>query len=138
MASTMTLQDTYFALSTMTGMTLSKFSGHLVDYSINCPNIFFSVHAKLRNAEPGYDFSTSSYFLWCLYEGESGDPNSPDIGFLKGPLLIHVSSFHSMYPFEYLNWHRPIVIYSQLLPWPLLKMPPSVVLGVVMLQQASD
>jgi len=28
------------------------------------------------------------FFLRCLYEGESGDPDSPDVGFLKGPLLM--------------------------------------------------
>ena len=60
-----------------------------------CPKILFSVRAKLRNADPGYDF-TSSFFLHCLYEDESGDPNSPDVGFLKGPLLIRVRNilFH--------------------------------------------
>ena len=85
-------QGTYFALSITIGMTISKF--HSFDYYEVSPNIFilFSVHAKLRNADPGYDF-TSSFFLRCLYEGESGDPNAPDVGFLNGPLLIHVSTF---------------------------------------------
>jgi hypothetical protein len=38
---------------------------------------------------PGFDF-TSSFFLRCLYENEAGDPESPDVGFLKGPLLVCV------------------------------------------------
>lgn len=50
----------------------------------------FSVRANLRNAAPGYNF-TSSLFLRCLYEDEDGDPNSPEAGFLKGPLLLRVS-----------------------------------------------
>jgi hypothetical protein len=65
------------------------------DYCNACPNTLISVRAKLRNADPGYDFA-SSFFLRCLYEGESGDPNSPDVGFLKGPLLIRVSPFCSI------------------------------------------
>ena len=91
---TTTSQDTYFALSITIGKTLSKF--HSFDYCNVCPNILFSIRTKLRNADPGYDF-TSSFFLRCLYEGESGDPNSPDVGFLKGPLLIRVSTFCSMF-----------------------------------------
>jgi hypothetical protein len=58
----------------------------------DCANISFSIRTKLRNADPGYDFA-SSFFLRCLYEGESGDPDSPDVGFLKGPLLMRVSTF---------------------------------------------
>jgi len=52
--------------------------------------VLFSVRAKLRNAAPGYDFS-SSFFLRCLYEEEGGDPTCPEEGFLKGPLLLRVS-----------------------------------------------
>ncbi len=54
----------------------------------NCPSIF-SVRAKLRNADPGYNYA-SSMFLRCLYEKEDGDPDSPEVGFLKGPLLLRV------------------------------------------------
>ena len=97
--STTTSQGTYFALSITIGMTMSKFRSF--DHYEVCPNIFilFSVRAKLRNADPGYDF-TSSFFLRCLYEGESGDANAPDVGFLKGPLLIRVSTFCPIYLFE--------------------------------------
>ena len=50
----------------------------------------FSIRAKLRDAAPGYDI-TSSFFLHCLYEGEDGDPEQPLEGFLKGPFLVRVS-----------------------------------------------
>jgi hypothetical protein len=65
-------------------------SRKLILFNLGCPNNLLSIRAKLRNAEPDFDF-TSSFFLRCLYEGESGDPESPDIGFLKGPLLMRVS-----------------------------------------------
>lgn len=51
----------------------------------------FRVRAKLRDAAPGYDI-TSSYFIRVLYEDEKGDPVSPLTGFLKGPLLVRVST----------------------------------------------
>ena len=50
----------------------------------------FSIHAKLRDATLGYNI-TSSFFLHCLYQGKDGDPKNPLEGFLKGPLLVHVS-----------------------------------------------
>jgi len=49
-----------------------------------------SIRAKLRDAAPGYDI-TSSFFLCCLYKGEDGDLENPLDGFLKGPLLVRVS-----------------------------------------------
>ncbi len=84
----------FFALLTMIGMILSEFHS----FNQHHPNILFSVRTKLWKAELGFDF-TSSFFLQCLYKGESGDPNSPDIGFLKGPLL-HVSTLCSICLFE--------------------------------------
>ena len=84
-----TLQDAYFVPSFTTGMTLCKFRSF--ESRKVCTNIFSSVRAKLRDADPEYDFA-SSYFLRCLYEGESGDVRRPEIGFLKGPLLLRVSS----------------------------------------------
>jgi len=95
----MTSQDSYFAQLITTGMTKSK--PLLFGYYNVCPNTLFSVRAKLRNGDPGYDF-TSSFFLRCLYEDGSGDPDSPDIGFLKGPLLIRVSTALSIL-YDYLN-----------------------------------
>ena len=60
--------------------------------------IFFAsrVRAKLRAGAPGYDF-TSSFFLRCLYDGENGDPEDPEEGFLKGPLLLLVSQLPSLH-----------------------------------------
>lgn len=49
---------------------------------------------KLRNADDGNYNITSNFFLQCLYEGEDGDPDEPEKGFLKGPLLLRVSPFH--------------------------------------------
>ena len=53
-------------------------------------NCLFSIRAKLRKGDEGYDFS-SSFFLRCLYEDEEGDDLCPQEGFLKGPLLLRVS-----------------------------------------------
>jgi len=49
----------------------------------------FSVRTKLQNAAPGFSFA-SNYFLRCLYLDKKGDPASPQVGFLKGPLLVRV------------------------------------------------
>ena len=35
---------------------------------------------------------TSSFFLRCLYENEDGNIDYPEDGFLKGPLLVRVST----------------------------------------------
>lgn len=107
-----------------------------LDYCKVYPNIFilFSICAKLQNADLWFDF-TSSYFLWCLYEGESRDPNSPDIGFLKGPLLICVSTSCRISLSEDWNRLRHIIIYLQLLPQPPERMHLNIILGVVMLLQ---
>ncbi|KAF8148024.1 hypothetical protein B0H34DRAFT_738022 [Crassisporium funariophilum] len=66
--------------------TTNDITGRLlcpVDYKWDDPE----VRANLRNMAPGFDFA-SSFFLRYLYENESGDPESPDIGFLKGPLVV--------------------------------------------------
>jgi hypothetical protein len=52
--------------------------------------LYYSVCAKLRNGEPNFNMA-SSFFLHCLYENENGNPNSPEDGFLKGPLLVRIS-----------------------------------------------
>jgi hypothetical protein len=49
----------------------------------------FRARAKLQNAAPGY--ISSHFFLRCLYEEDHGDICYPLDGFLKAPLLIHVS-----------------------------------------------
>src|SRR5579863_4178731 len=88
MASPTMSQVAYFAQSTMIGMTLSMplfiFVHHhsLID--------IFSVYANLRNAAPGFNF-TSTFFLRCLYLHEDGDPDYPMDGYLQGPLLLCVS-----------------------------------------------
>ena len=75
---------------------------------------------------PGFDF-TSSFFLRCLYENEAGDPLSPDVGFLKGPLLVRVGDltlilqyiYHLMNFFRligsFLHLHRQLGM--KMMPW---------------------
>ena len=130
MVLTTTSQATFFALLTMNGKILSKFSF----FDRDCSNVLFSVRAKLWNVEPGYDF-TSSFFLRCLYEDESGDPEHPAIGFLKGSLLLRVSTFHSVVLFQNWNWVRRIVTFLQPPPQCLGRKRPKQHLGVVMSQQ---
>ena len=60
-------------------------------YLFNTLNPSFRVRANLRDAAPGYNY-TSRFFLHCLYLDEVGDPMDPEEGFLKGPLLVRVSS----------------------------------------------
>ncbi|KAF8955095.1 hypothetical protein BDZ97DRAFT_1620698, partial [Flammula alnicola] len=56
-----------------------------IDYDWDDPE----VRANLRNMELGFDMA-SSFFFCCLYEKESGNPAAPEVGFLKGPLLVRV------------------------------------------------
>jgi hypothetical protein len=83
-----TLQAALSAQSIMIGIILSK--SHMSSPIPFALISLFSIRAKLRDAAPGYDI-TSSFFLRCLYQGEDGDPENPLEGFLKGPLLVRVS-----------------------------------------------
>ena len=58
--STMMSLGSFFALLTMIGMIPRML--HFPVCNQNCPNMLFSVRAKLRDAEPGYDFM-SNFFL---------------------------------------------------------------------------
>src|ERR1700730_10345207 len=81
------VQAASFAPSNTTGTTPST----LITFSRIFPLIFFfRIRARLRDATPGYDM-TSSFFLRCLYEQQDGHPDFPEVGFLKGPLLLRVS-----------------------------------------------
>ena len=100
---------------------------HLCDLTFGC-----RVRTKLRNADPGYDI-TSSFFLRCLYLDEKGDPESPEEGFLKGDLLLRVSllpSSSSHHIFDNQTHFRHIVTYLLHLRLPqrrtrlLWKLPP--------------
>jgi hypothetical protein len=95
--------------------------------------VFVSIRAKLRNGDPGYDI-TSNFFLRCLYDGESGDPESPEKGFLKGPLLVRVSPLrpNPSYRFDSEIWTRLSVIFSHRHHLPTSNLLPSVLLGDVM------
>jgi hypothetical protein len=48
-----------------------------------------SVRAKIRDQVDGYSAS-ANYWIRCLYEGENGDPEDVEKGFLKGELLVRV------------------------------------------------
>jgi len=55
-----------------------------------------SVRAKIRDEVDGYSASTD-YWIRCLYEGERGDPEDVEKGFLKSELLVrvHTSLYHN-------------------------------------------
>ena len=74
---------------------------------------------------PGFDFA-SSFFLRCLYENESGNPESPDIGFIKGPLLVHVSDLTNFFTIHLHsnNFLRHIVSFLHLHHLPEMRMMP--------------
>jgi hypothetical protein len=94
MASPMMLQATSFAQLIMIGMihsTLFATFSHLV----NSLNPSSRVHANHQDAALGYNH-TCGFFLNCLYLDDTGDPKDPKEGFLKGPLLMHVSSKASL------------------------------------------
>jgi len=61
----------------------------------NSVNPSSSVCANLRDATPGYNY-TYGFLLYCLYLDEDGDAEDPEEGFLKGPLLVHVSFWSSL------------------------------------------
>jgi hypothetical protein len=102
--------------------------------------VLFSVRAKLRNAAPEYDIS-SSFFLRCLYENEDGDITCPEEGLLKGPLLLCVSFFRPWVRCVFDNHFdfRLTATYSHRLPLPRMKTHhPKSLLGDAMLPLHSE
>ena len=90
----MTLQAVSFAQSIMIGMTLSMLhAAYSQIFDSLIPS--FRVRANLRDGAPGYNY-TCGFFLRCLYLDEVGDPMDPEEGFLKGPLLVSMSSLASL------------------------------------------
>jgi len=94
MAFLMTLQAVSFAQSIMIGMTLSMLHA---TYSQIFDSLIpsFRVHANLQDGALGYNY-TFRFFLCCLYLDEVSNPMDPEEGFLKGPLLVCVSSLASL------------------------------------------
>ena len=60
--------------------------------------VFTSVRAKVRDGIDGHSAS-DNYWLRCLYEGENGDPEDVEKGFLKSTLIVKV-------------WAPPVVLKS--------------------------
>ena len=56
-----------------------------------------SVRAKVRDCIDGYSAS-DNYWLRCLYEGEKGNPENVEEGFLKSALLVKVWTLPIMSP----------------------------------------
>jgi len=54
-----------------------------VTYDWDNPDVW----ANLRNGVPGFNI-TSNYLLQCLYSKEDIDPDAPEDGLLRGPLLL--------------------------------------------------
>ncbi len=62
---------------------------------INSVTPYPRVHTNLRDTALGYNY-TCRFSLHCLYQDEAGDSGDPEEGFLKGPLLVCVSSKASL------------------------------------------
>lgn len=58
--------------------------------------VICSVRANLRNGVPGFKI-TSNYLLRCLYSKEDIDPDSPEDGLLRGPLLLRVCFYRRIH-----------------------------------------
>jgi len=48
---------------------------------------FISIRAKVRDGVDGHD-AFNDYWIRCLYEGEKGDTEDVEKGFLKSSLLV--------------------------------------------------
>ena len=71
----------------MTGMTQCEFfpSPRAQENSL----FFFSIRAKIRDGVDNHN-AFDNYWIRCLYEGEQGDPEDVENGFLKNVLLVKV------------------------------------------------
>lgn len=92
----------------MIGMILGEQSLSLRTRCVTCPDhdtlagdLYLghctSVRARVRDEVDGYSAS-SDYWLRFLYEGEDGNPDDVEKGFLKSEILIKVC-FYSILPF---------------------------------------
>ena len=61
---------------------LPRMPGHVIDFCA-------SIRTKIRDEIDGYSAS-ADYWLRCLYEGERGNPEDVEKGFLKSELLVRV------------------------------------------------
>ena len=82
--------------SVQSGTTGTTSSEHpSATQSIVSTYIFISIRAKIRDCIDGYN-AFDDYWLRCLYEGEEGDPEDVEKGFLKSTLLVKVRTPPSM------------------------------------------
>ena len=68
---------------TTSGERLSATQSNVLTY------VFISVRAKIRDCIDSHN-AFDDYWLRCLYEGEEGDPEDVEKGFLKSTLLVKV------------------------------------------------
>ena len=61
------------------------------------PILCASIRAKIRDEVDGYSASVD-YWLRCLYEGEKGNPEDVEKGFLKSELLVKVRRITAIVP----------------------------------------
>jgi len=75
--------------SSTTGMTWGKRLPTTQSAEANSLFFIISVRAKIRDGIDGHN-AFDDYWLHCLYEGEKGDPEDVEKGFLKSTLLVKV------------------------------------------------
>jgi hypothetical protein len=83
----------FFAQSCMSGTTQRE-CFLLAVTRVKLILVVSSVRAKLRERTDSHD-AFGDYWIRCLYEGEEGDPEDVEKGFLKSRLLIKVRILRS-------------------------------------------
>ena len=80
----------------------SRYPGHRANFHFP-----ISIRAKVRDFSDGYNAS-EDYWLRCLYEGENGDPENVEKGFLKSTLLVKVQVLPLVFSCAVTNQNQPI------------------------------
>lgn len=82
----MTSQADFFVRSSTTGMIRCE-RRSIIRVSSKLTISFISIRAKVRDSVDGHD-AFNDYWIRCLYEGEKGDTEDVEKGFLKSSLLV--------------------------------------------------